>query len=251
VTSLRRGAVWVAARAAVVVALLAIVQVGVQTRLINPLFVATPTTAIAGAARGLASGTLGGPMLTTLYEVAVSLVISGVAGLAVGYLLWRFTGLGRAYEPWVAGLFAAPLILLYPIPLVIFGRTTTAVIAQATVMAVLPVILYTRQGLAGIDPPLLKVAAVYRLRHWQALRHVFLPAAAPTLVTGLRLGLVYVFVGVVSVEYLASIGGLGKTINFAYLQFNMAQVYSAVTCVLVLAAVLLALVGRLQWMARR
>lgn len=115
-TSLRRGGVWVAARAAVVVALLAIVQVGVQTRLINPLFVATPTTAIAGAARGLANGTLGGPMLTTLYEVAVS---------------------------------------------------------------------------------------------------------------------------------------LGKTINFAYLQFNMAGVYSAVTCVLILAAVLLALVGRLQWMARR
>ena len=38
-------------------------------------------------------------MLTTLYEVAVSLVLSGVAGLAVGYLLWRFTDLGRAYEP--------------------------------------------------------------------------------------------------------------------------------------------------------
>jgi NitT/TauT family transport system permease protein len=95
------------------------------------------------------------------------------------------------------------------------------------------------------------VAAVYRLRHWQAVRHVFLPAAAPTLVTGLRLGLIYILVGVVSVEYLASIGGLGKTINFAYLQFDMAQVYAAVTCVFILAAVLLAIVGRLQWMVRR
>jgi len=35
------------------------------------------------------------------------------------------------------------------------------------------------------------------------------------------------------------------------LQFNMAQVYSAVTCVFILAAVLLAIVGRLQWMVRR
>jgi NitT/TauT family transport system permease protein len=251
VTRQRRGGTWLAARAAAVVVLLALVQVGVQTRFINPLFVATPTAAIAGAVRGLGNGSLGGPMLTTLYEVAVSLVISSVAGLALGYLLWRVTDLGRAYEPWIAGLFAAPLILLYPIPLVIFGRTTTAVIAQATVMAVLPVILYTRQGLAGIDPALLKVAAVYRLRHWQAVRHVFLPAAAPTLVTGLRLGLIYILVGVVSVEYLASIGGLGKTINFAYLQFDMTQVYAAVACVFILAAVLLAIVGRLQWMVRR
>jgi NitT/TauT family transport system permease protein len=246
-----RAGPWLAARAAVVVALLAIVQAGVETRIISPLFVAAPTTALAGAAQGLANGSLGGPMLVTLYEVAVSLAIAGVAGLGVGYLLWRFTALGRAYEAWVAGLFAAPLILLYPIPLVIFGRTTTAVIAQATVMAVLPVILYTRQGLAGIEPQLLKVAAVYRLSRWQGVRHVFLPAAAPTLVTGLRLGLTYILVGVVSVEYLASIGGLGKTINFAYLQFNMAQVYSAVVLVFVLAAVLLALVGRLQWAVRR
>jgi ABC-type nitrate/sulfonate/bicarbonate transport system permease component len=133
VTWPRRSGMWLATRTAVVVVFLAAVQAGVQTRLINPLFVATPTTAIAGAARGLANGTLGGPML----------------------------------------------------------------------------------------------------------------------VTGLRLGLIYILVGVVSVEYLASIGGLGKTINFAYLQFNMAQVYSAVTCVFILAAVLLAIVGRLQWMVRR
>ena len=248
---LRRTARLVVARVTVMVALLAVVQAGVETRIINPLFVAPPTTALAGAARGLADGSLGGPMLVTLYEVTASLVISGVAGLGLGYLLWRFNALGRAYEPWVAGLFAAPLILLYPIPLVIFGRTTTAVIAQASVMAVLPVILYTRQGLAGIEPQLLKVAAVYRLSRWQGLRHVFAPAAAPTLATGLRLGLTYVLVGVISMEYLASIGGLGKTINFAYLQFDMAQVYSAVVLVFVLAGMLLALVGRLQWMVRR
>jgi NitT/TauT family transport system permease protein len=241
----------IAARVAVVVVVLAVIEAGVRTRVISPLFVAPPTLAIADAVRGVFSGSLTGPLLVTLYEVAIALVLASAAGLYAGYLLWRYSVLGRAYEPWVAGLFAAPLILLYPIPLVIFGRTSTAVIAQATVMAALPVILYTRQGFAGISPQLLKVAAVYRLSPRQALRHVFLPAAAPTLVTGLRLGLTYILVGVISVEYLAEIGGLGKTIDLDYLQFNMTAVYAAVALVVLLAAVLLALVGRLQWVVSR
>jgi ABC-type nitrate/sulfonate/bicarbonate transport system permease component len=239
------------ARTAVVVAVLALVEAGVRTRVISPLFVAPPTTAIADAFRGVFNGSLGGPLLVTLYEVATALVLASVAGLCAGYLLWRYDVLGRAYEPWVAGLFAAPLILLYPIPLVIFGRTPAAVIAQATVMATPPVILYTRQGFAGISPQLFKVAAVYRLSSRQALRQVFVPAAAPTVITGLRLGLTYILVGVISVEYLAEIGGLGKTIDIDYLQFNMAQVYAAVVLVIVVAAALLALVGRLQWMVHR
>jgi NitT/TauT family transport system permease protein len=240
-----------AARAAIAVAVLAAVQAAVMTRAINPLFVAEPTAAITGAARGLADGALTGPLGTTVREVAVAFAVAGVAGLALGYLMWRYGALGRAWEPWVAGLFAAPLILLYPIPMVIFGRNSTAIIAQATVMAVLPVILYTRQGFAAIPSQLLKVAAVYRLTRWQALRHVFLPAAAPTLVTGLRLGLTYILVGVISVEYLASTGGLGYAISFAYLQFNMPQVYAAVVLVVLLAAVLLGLLGRLQHLVAR
>jgi NitT/TauT family transport system permease protein len=241
----------ITARTAVAVAALAAVQAGVMTRAINPLFVAEPTAAIADAVQGLANGSLTGPLGTTVLEVAVSFAIAGVAGLGTGYLMWRYHALGRAWEPWVAGLFAAPLILLYPIPMVIFGRTSTAIIAQAAAMAVLPVVLYTRQGFSAIPAQLLKVAAVNRLTRWQAFRHVFLPAAAPTLITGLRLGLTYILVGVISVEYLASTGGLGYAINFAYLQFNMPQVYAAVVLVLLLAAILLGLLGRLQTLVRR
>jgi NitT/TauT family transport system permease protein len=241
----------VAARVLVVAAVLALVQAGTATRVINPLFVAPPTAALAAAARGLAGGALVTPTLVTLREVILALALAGGAGLGGGYLLWRYGTLARVYEPWIAGLFAAPLILLYPIPLVIFGRTSAAIVAQAAVMAAFPVILYTRHGLAGIEPQLIKVAAVFRLTRWQALRHIFVPAAAPTLVTGLRLGLTFVFVGVVSVEYLAQTGGLGEAINFEYLQFNMAAADGAALIVVALAAVLLAAVGGLRWAVRR
>jgi NitT/TauT family transport system permease protein len=234
-----------------IVLLLAILEVGVRTRVINPLFVAPPSDAIGGAVSGLFNGTLGGPLLVTLYETMVCVVMASVIGVGAGYLLWRYGGLGLAFEPWVAGLFAAPLILLYPIPLVIFGRDSTAIIAQATVMALPPVILYTRQGLAAVPPQFLKVAAVFGLTQGQVMRHVLGPAAAPTLFTGLRLGLTYILVGVISVEYLAEIDGLGKAISFDYLAFDMPGVYAAVLLVIAVAAVLLAAIGRLQAVVRR
>jgi ABC-type nitrate/sulfonate/bicarbonate transport system permease component len=239
------------ARTVVVVSALALVEAGVRGGLINPLFVTPPSVALGTAARGVADGTMAGPLLLTLSETAIALLISAILGVGLGYLLWRFEAFGQAYEPWVAGLFAAPLILLYPIPLVLFGRTGTAIVAQATVMAMPPIILYTVQGFAGVGPQLLKVAAVHRLSRWQGMRHVLLPAAAPTLVTGLRLGLTYILVSVVSMEYLAQIGGLGKVISEEYLRFDLARVYAAVVIVILITAVLVAVVGKLQWIAHR
>src|SRR5690348_10280376 len=54
---------------------------------------------------------------TTLAEIAVALGLSMAFGLSVGYLLWRFNDVGRAYEVLLSALFAAPTLLLYPIAL--------------------------------------------------------------------------------------------------------------------------------------
>jgi NitT/TauT family transport system permease protein len=247
----RAGAGRLLARAVLVVLALGLLEAAVRGGAINPLFVIAPSVALGAAARGLVDGTLARPLLLTLSETGTALAISIVLGLALAYVLWRFEALGRAYEPWLAGLFAAPLILLYPIPLVLFGRTGAAIVAQATLMAMAPIVLYTMQGFSGVDQRLLKVATVHRLSRWQGFRHVLMPAAAPTVMTGLRLGLTYILVSVVSMEYLAQIGGLGKVISERYLRFDLAQVYAAVAIVILITAVLVAALGRLEWMLRR
>ncbi|MGH3319041.1 MAG: ABC transporter permease [Streptosporangiaceae bacterium] len=231
--------VWVA-RPLVVVAFLGLVEVCVRVGLINPLFVSAPSAALGEAVRGLAGGALVLPLLVTLYESAIAFAAAAVVGLIVGYLLWRSATLTRAYEPLVGALFASPIILLYPIYLVLFGRTSVAISAQAATLGVLPVILYTRQGLAGVPDPLIKTAIVHRLSRSRALRYVLIPAAAPTIFTGLRLAVTYVLISVVAMEYLAQIGGLGKVINQSYLRFDMVRVYAAMAVVIVVTALLMA-----------
>lgn len=241
----RPSGVWVW-RPLVVLVFLGLLEGGVRSGLINPLFVVPPSQALAQAAQGVAGGSLLQPLLITLLETAAAFLVAAALGLLVGYLFWRSELLTRAYEPLVAGLFASPIILLYPIYLVLFGRTSTAVSAEATTLGVLPMILYTRQGLASVPQPLLDTAVVHRLSRRRALRHVLLPAAAPTIFTGLRLALTYILISVVAMEYLAQLGGLGKVIHVAYLGFDMVQVYAAIAVVIVISALLVALTTWLQ-----
>lgn len=237
-----------ATRLLVIVIFLGLVEAGVRTGLINPLFVSAPSHALAEAGVGLAGGPLLRPLLVTLYEAAMGFAASALAGVLVGYLLWRSTLLTRAYEPLVGALFASPMILLYPIYLVLFGRTSLAISAQAASLGVLPVILYTRQGLAGVPAVLVKTAVVHRLSPIREMRHVLLPAAAPTIFTGMRLAVTYVLISVVAMEYLAQIGGLGRVINQSYLRFDMGEVYAAMVVVVVITA---GLMWATSWLERR
>jgi NitT/TauT family transport system permease protein len=243
-------AVW-GARIALAVAVLTVLEVAVRTGRISALFVAAPSRVLDDLWSGVADGSLIRPLSITLYEAAVASAISMLVGTGLGYLLWRFDTWGRAYEPLLGGLFAAPVILLYPIALVLFGRTTTAVIALGLSLGVPAITLYSRRGFVGVRPVFLRVAATNRLSRWQAFRQVLLPAAAPMIFTGVRLGISGVLISVVGLEYLAQIGGLGRVIAESYLRFDVPRIYAAVAVVLVITATLMSLVGRLEQVAHR
>ena len=79
--------------------------------------------------------------MLTAYEVAIAFIVASIVGLCAGYALWRYPLLGRAYDELLGALFASPLILLYPILLVIFGRGINTIIAMGTLLSMLFVTL--------------------------------------------------------------------------------------------------------------
>jgi len=244
------GAVWFA-QVLVILLLLLIGEGIVRAGVINPLFASPPSAVAQAVYHGLVDGELSGLTLVTLYEVVVSLAIASAAGIALGYSLWRFDLLGRAYDPLLAALFSSPIILLYPIFLVLFGRTYQAIIAQGALYGALPMIIYTRQALGGVAPSLLRVAAVHRLSGGQRFRKVLLPAAAPAIFLGVRLAMTYILISIIAMEYLVKIGGIGKYIANADLAFQIVDVYAGVAMVVVMTVVLTSLTYAFQWLATR
>lgn len=233
-------------RWSVLASLLVILEAAVRLNLVDRLFLTSPSLIAATAWERLLSGELLIPFAKTGYEVAVAFVLAGAAGLAAGYLLWRYPPLGTAYDDFLGALFASPLILLYPIALVTFGRNANAIIAMAFVTGTIPIALNTHQGLRDVGAIYLKVGRSMRLTQKQMVRHVLLPAAFPAILGGLKLGLTYILISVIALEFLIEIGGIGAIASQGYFWFNTEELYLGVVGAVVLSMVFVWLLDRVE-----
>ena len=138
----------------------------------------------------------------------------------------------------------SPLILLYPIFLVIFGRGINAIIAMGTLYGMIPIVLNAHQGLRDVDQVYLKVGKGMRLSERQILRHILFPAAWPMIIGGLKLGLTYILISVIALEFLVDIGGVGTLASKGYFWFNTELLYLGVVGAILLSMVFVTLLGK-------
>jgi len=97
--------------------------------------------------------------------------------------------------------------------------------------ALVPVTLNTLQGFRQTPDTLLEVARAYGFTRRQTVFDVVLPAAVPTLFTGLRLGFTKAWLSLVVVELVASSEGLGYLIVYGRQLFQLDLVMAAVIVV--------------------
>lgn len=240
----RRGVI--VGRILVIPLLLLAMEGVVAAGVFNELFVAPPSAFIPALGRNLVSGDLLPLTWITIRTVGMATVVCFSIGIPLGYLFWKVPVAQRAYEPMLGGLLAAPTILLYPVFLIFFGRTAGSIIALTTLGATVPVILNTRQSLADVNPVLLRVGQSMRLTERQIFRHILLPAAVPVLFAGLRLGMIFILLAVVALEYIVGIGGLGFFISDMSYRFKTANLFAGITMVLILSVGLMYLLTRAQ-----
>ena len=217
---------------AVVVVLTGLIEVLVGQGIISRFLVAQPS-AIAEALVNLVSEEgLGEALLATFGSTLAATGTGILIGVPSGYVLHRSKLLGEAYGPWIAGLFSAPLILLYPLFLVLFGRGQLTIIAISAIIATIPIVLNTQQAFGQVRRVFLDVARSFKLTPWQTFWKVLFPAAIPTIFTGIRLSLIYAMISVVAIEYLVVLGGLGALVSDMYDRYNIAGMYAAILAVI-------------------
>jgi NitT/TauT family transport system permease protein len=175
-------------------------------------------------------------LLTSAETFAAGLLILAV-GVPVGFWLHQSRPLRRAFEPWVAAWAAAPLVLAYPLFLVLFGRSSVTIVVMGFAAGTAPVALKTVEGLAATRQVLIDVGRSLRLTQGQIFRKILFPSAMPAIFTGLRLGLTFSLINIVGVEFLINLGGLGQLINELAERYDLAGTYAAIGFV-VLASML-------------
>jgi NitT/TauT family transport system permease protein len=190
-------------------------------------------------------------ILVTLYEIGCALLVSTIVGLFVGFILWRYRLIGASYEMLLAALFSSPVILAYPIFLVAFGRTSAAVIALSSIFGLIPIIMNTKGAFQQVNPILLQVGASMNLTRRQMFRHILLPAVAPTIFSGFRLGLTYILKSVLGLEYVIQVGGVGMWLSDAAFRFDVGEVYAGLFGTVLLSIAFLYVINRAELLVRR
>ena len=182
----------------------------------------------------------------TAGEALAASVLVTIFGVAGGVLLYQFNLLRLATETWVAAIAAAPLVLMYPLYLVLFGRNAITIVMMGFTAGLAPIMLKTLEGLCGTRRVLLNVGRSFNLTRPQQFWKILFPAALPTIFVGMRLGLIFALINIVGVEYLINFGGLGQLINELAERFDVPGTYAAILFVILVSIGVFYLTERLE-----
>lgn len=179
---------------------------------------------------------------STLFATLIAFVMSGVAGVLAGLALYEFPRLKRLLDPFLTALNSMPRIALAPIFILWFGIEVASKVALAFSLGFFIVLLSTYAGIRNVDPMLMRLSRSLGCSPWQQFTKIMLPWAIPSVFAGLKLALIYSFLGVVTSEMLASKVGLGQLIMY-YSGLLRMEAVMAILFVMAVTAVLLTMLG--------
>lgn len=195
--------------------------------------------------------TLVAGMLMTCGEAMAGFAIGSVAGIALAMALAVMPRVERAVMPLLVGVNSVPVVAYAPLALIWFGMGPASKIAMASLAVGFAVLLNALQGLKATDPAAIGLLRSFGAGPVSVLWKLRLPMAMPSVVNGLRVGVVRAMIVAIVSEMLGAYKGLGWIIYESTQQIDFLRVWAAVVTAsiasLVLYGALVAIDRRLVW----
>lgn len=204
--------------------------------IVDEFFFSKPSDIVARVGQWFTTGSIWEHLQVTLVEAALALVIGGVLGLVIGFLLARVEFVSAVLDPYIKMLNALPRVVLAPIFLLWFGLGIWSKVAFGVTLVFFIVFFNTYQGVREVDRVVVDNARMLGAGEGQLIRHVLLPSALTWIFSSLHISVGFAIVGAVVGEYLGASRGVGYLISQAEGTFDTTGVF---TGMVVLSAVVL------------
>src|SRR3954447_1060790 len=143
----------------------------------------------------------------SLQRVALGYSLAAIAGIALGTLVGQSVWAMRGLDPLFQVLRTIPPLAWLPLSLAAFRDGQPSAIFVIFITSIWPIIINTAVGIRNIPQDYRNVAAVVQLNPLEFFWKIMIPAAAPYIFTGLRIGIGLSWLAIVAAEML--IGGVG------------------------------------------
>lgn len=189
--------------------------------------VAAPSEAARALAAGLADGTLSGEIGTTLATYVQGLVLAVLVGVPLGVAIGSHRTIEDGTSVLVELLRPIPAVALLPLAIFWFGTGTPTIRFLVAYAAVWPILVHTSYGVRGVDRMLHDVALTSGVTGAASVVRVSVPAALPSIVTGIRISAALALVVCVTAEYFVGSQGLGEYLYAHGIAYRLPELYAA------------------------
>jgi nitrate/nitrite transport system permease protein len=166
-------------------------------------------------------------VLTSLQRVAIGFGLAAIVGIALGALIGQSIWAMRGLDPIFQILRTVPPLAWLPLSLAAFRDSNPSAIFVIFITSIWPVIINTAVGIRNIPQDYRNVAQVLCLNPMEFFFKIMVPAAAPYIFTGLRIGIGLSWLAIVAAEMLTGGVGIGFFIWDAWNSSRLADIIVA------------------------
>lgn len=161
---------------------------------------------------------------SSLLRIAIGFSLAATFGVGLGLLIGRLHWVRDTLLPPLEVLRPIPAVAWIPLAILMFPSSEGSMIFITFVGALFPILLNTIHGVEGVDPRLIASARSLGTRRWRLVSEVIAPGAAPSIVTGLSIGMGTSWFCLVTAEMISGQFGIGYYTWESYTVQNYANI---------------------------
>ncbi|WP_433727066.1 ABC transporter permease [Actinoplanes sp. CA-051413] len=223
-----RGAGAVATRVVAVAALAAVWEIFPRLGLVDATFLPPLSDVLVAWWQLVQSGELIDHAQASLGRSLAGFGLAVVAAIPLGLLIGWYKPAATLLTPLLEVFRNTAALALLPVFVLILGLGETSKVAIIFYACSWPILLNTVSGVRTVDPLLIKSARSLGLGSLRLFQKVVLPAAVPTIFTGIRLAGAYSILILIAAEMVGAKAGLGYLINYAQYNFAVPDMYAGI-----------------------
>lgn len=210
-----------------------------------PLYVLpAPSQVIAALVQD--AGNLASHGLITVVEALAGMVIAFTLALALGVLMDAFPAFKQSVYPILVVTQTVPMIVLAPIFIIYLGFGLAPKILTVVLMCFFPIVISFVDGMAQVSPAYQNLLRSYGAKKTQIYRLAKIPAAMPSVISGLKVAATYSISGAVVGEWIASQAGLGYYLLRVKNNYMLDKVFACVVVIILLSLMMNGLIRLIQ-----
>jgi putative hydroxymethylpyrimidine transport system permease protein len=194
------------------------------------------------------AGVIAGHALATGATALLGLALGTVTGVALAVVMAGSSAARSALYPLVVVSQSVPMVVLAPLFVVWFGFGLLPRVLVVALVSFFPVAVATVGGLLAADRDQVDLLRAMGAGRGEVTRHVLVPGALPSLLTGLKVAASYAMFGAVVGEWIGASVGLGLYLERSRASFATDQMFAAVAVIAIVSVTLVGLVFLLERM---